>query len=91
MKRILFVILLVLGASPYLSAQRVLQQRLTTADATSLFAPGEDVVFGDERGDRNIPIVVENCLFTDNMAGNGGGLYSNGGIYMYGCHFTQNY
>ena len=39
----------------------------------------------------NIPIVVENCFFTNNMAGNGGGLYSNGGIYMYGCHFTQNY
>ena len=39
----------------------------------------------------NIPIVVENCLFTNNMAGNGGGLYSNGGIYMYGCRFTQNY
>ena len=39
----------------------------------------------------NIPIVVENCIFTNNMAGNGGGLYSNGGIYMYGCHFTQNY
>ena len=39
----------------------------------------------------NIPIVVENCFFTNNMAGNGGGLYSNGNIYMYGCHFTQNY
>ena len=39
----------------------------------------------------NIPIVVENCVFTDNMAGNGGGIYSNGDIYMYGCHFTQNY
>ena len=39
----------------------------------------------------NIPIIVENCVFTDNMAGNGGGLYSNGGIYMFGCHFTQNY
>ena len=39
----------------------------------------------------NIPIVVENCIFTNNMAGNGGGLYSNGGIYMFGCHFTQNY
>ncbi|MBQ9426275.1 MAG: right-handed parallel beta-helix repeat-containing protein [Paludibacteraceae bacterium] len=39
----------------------------------------------------NIPIVVENCFFTNNMAGNGGGLYSNGGIYMYGCRFTQNY
>ncbi|MBR3647474.1 MAG: hypothetical protein IKN59_03680 [Paludibacteraceae bacterium] len=39
----------------------------------------------------NIPIVVENCIFTNNMAGNGGGLYSNGGIYMFACHFTQNY
>ena len=39
----------------------------------------------------NIPIVVENCYFTNNMAGNGGGLYSNGGIYLFGCHFTQNY
>ena len=39
----------------------------------------------------NIPIVVENCVFTDNMAGNGGAIYSNGGIYAYGNHFTQNY
>ncbi|MBQ8101063.1 MAG: right-handed parallel beta-helix repeat-containing protein [Paludibacteraceae bacterium] len=39
----------------------------------------------------NIPIVVENCYFTNNMAGTGGALYSNGGIYMFGCHFTQNY
>ena len=39
----------------------------------------------------DIPIIVENCVFTDNMAGNGGAIYSNGGIYMYGCHFTQNY
>ncbi|MBQ8938887.1 MAG: hypothetical protein IJ047_01515 [Paludibacteraceae bacterium] len=39
----------------------------------------------------NIPIIVENCFFNDNMAANGGALYSNGGIYMYGCHFTQNY
>ena len=71
MKRILFVILLVLGASPYLSAQRVLQQRLTTADATSLFAPGEDVVFGDERGDRNIPIVVDAAEEYQSMLGFG--------------------
>ena len=39
----------------------------------------------------NIPIIVENCYFTNNMAANGGALYSNGGIYMFGCHFTQNY
>ena len=39
----------------------------------------------------NIPIILENCVFTDNMAGNGGGMYSNGDIFMYGCHFTQNY
>ena len=39
----------------------------------------------------NIPIIVENCYFSNNMAGHGGALYSNGGIYMFGCHFTQNY
>ncbi len=39
----------------------------------------------------NIPIIVENSFFTNNMAGNGGAVYSNGGIYMYGCHFVQNY
>lgn len=39
----------------------------------------------------NIPIVVENSFFTNNMAGNGGAVFSNGGIYMYGCHFVQNY
>ena len=39
----------------------------------------------------NIPIIVENCSFNNNMAANGGALFSNGGIYMYGCHFTQNY
>ena len=39
----------------------------------------------------NIPIFIGNCIFNNNMAGNGGGLYSNGGIYMYGSFFTQNY
>lgn len=39
----------------------------------------------------NIPIVVENCFFSNNIAAVGGALYSNGGLYMYGCHFTQNY
>jgi len=44
-----------------------------------------------EPAKHNIPIVVEHCIFTNNMAGNGGAIYSNGGIYSYGCHFTQNY
>ena len=53
--------------------------------------PNADIPNVTEPALYNIPIVVENCFFTNNMAGNGGGLYSNGGIYMYGCHFTQNY
>ena len=57
----------------------------------SFDAPDAVVPNVTEPAKYNIPIVVENCLFTNNMAGNGGGLYSNGGIYMYGCHFTQNY
>ena len=53
--------------------------------------PGDILPNVTEPAKYNIPIVVENCVFTNNMAGNGGGLYSNGGIYMFGCHFTQNY
>ena len=53
--------------------------------------PGDELPNVTEPAKYNIPIVVENCFFTNNMAGNGGGLYSNGGIYMFGCHFTQNY
>ena len=39
----------------------------------------------------NIPLIVRNCQFTDNMAGNGGAIYSNGNLHVYSCHFTQNY
>ena len=53
--------------------------------------PNSDVPNVTEPAKYNIPIVVENCQFSNNMAANGGGLFSNGGIYMYGCHFTQNY
>ena len=53
--------------------------------------PGDILPNVTEPAVYNIPIVVENCVFTNNMAGNGGGLYSNGAIYMFGCHFTQNY
>ena len=57
----------------------------------------EDYEHGDalptvvQKAKYNIPIIVENCFFTNNMAANGGAIYSNGGIYMFGCHFTQNY
>ena len=38
-----------------------------------------------------IPLIVRNCYFNDNMAGNGGAIYSNGPLHVYSCHFTQNY
>ena len=57
----------------------------------SFDAPGAEIPNVTDPAVYNIPIVVENCIFTNNMAGNGGGLYSNGGIYMFACHFTQNY
>lgn len=53
--------------------------------------PGDILPNVTEPAKYNIPIVVENCFFTNNMAGNGGALYSNGGIYAFGNHFTQNY
>lgn len=59
MRKVLSVILLVLGLFQAASAQSVLQQRITTPDGAQLFAPGPDVAFTPERGDRSIPIVVD--------------------------------
>ena len=39
---------------------------------------------------RDIPLMVTNCLFQNNQAGNGGALYTNGSIGIIGCRFTQN-
>ncbi len=39
---------------------------------------------------RDIPLVVLNCEFQNNQAGNGGAIYSNGTLTVVGCHFTQN-
>ena len=39
---------------------------------------------------RDIPVMMTSCLIKDNVAGNGGGVYTNGTFYSFGCHFTQN-
>ena len=39
---------------------------------------------------RDIPMIVANCLFQDNLAGNGGGVFTNGTFYAFSCHFTKN-
>ena len=39
---------------------------------------------------RDIPLLVTGCMFQDNMAANGGAIYSNGTLSIYGCHFAQN-
>ncbi len=51
----------------------------------------QDVPNVTEPAKYDIPIVFRNSQFTDNMAGNGGAIYSNGTIHIYSCHFTQNY
>ena len=40
---------------------------------------------------RDIPLMVVNCQFQNNMAGNGGAIYTNGTLYAMGSRFTQNY
>ena len=35
---------------------------------------------------RDIPMIVANCLFQDNLAGNGGGVFTNGTFYAFSCH-----
>ncbi len=39
---------------------------------------------------RDIPMITTNCLFQDNMAANGGAVYTNGTFYAFSCHFTKN-
>lgn len=39
---------------------------------------------------RNIPLLVTGCMFQDNMAANGGAIYTNGSLNVFGCHFAQN-
>ena len=53
--------------------------------------PNADIPNVTEPASYLIPIVVRNSQFTDNMAGNGGAIYSNGPIHVYNSHFTQNY
>lgn len=38
----------------------------------------------------DIPMLVRNCQFQDNSAANGGAIYSNGKLQVFGSHFTQN-
>ena len=42
-------------------------------------------------GYRNIPLMVTNCQFSNNVGGMGGAIFSNGDLNIYGCSFTQNY
>ena len=58
---------------------------------TESFETGHDIPNVTDPAKHNIPIIVRNCMFTDNMAGNGGAIYSNGNIHVYSSHFTQNY
>ena len=39
----------------------------------------------------NIPMLIRNCWFNQNIGGNGGAIYSNGNLHVYGSYFTQNY
>lgn len=39
---------------------------------------------------RDIPLLVTGCMFQDNMAANGGAIYTNGTLNVFGCHFAQN-
>ena len=39
---------------------------------------------------RDIPLMLTSCLIKDNVAANGGGVYTNGTFYSFSCHYTQN-
>ena len=53
------------------SGQRTVHQWVTTADGTSLYAPGADAVFSEKRGDRSVPIIVDDRESYQEMLGFG--------------------
>ena len=44
----------------------------------------------NDKGVRNIPLVVSNCLFVNNNARPGGAIYTDGTADIVGCSFVQN-
>jgi len=63
-----------------------------------IFVSGDDAVeptsfdsYSDnDKGKRNIPLVVSNCLFVNNNARLGGAIYTDGTADIVGCSFVQN-
>ena len=39
---------------------------------------------------RDIPLIISDCEFQNNVAGNGGTIYTNGSLYVVSNHFAQN-
>ena len=39
---------------------------------------------------RDIPLIISDCEFQNNVAGNGGAIYTNGSLYVVSNHFAQN-
>ena len=50
-----------------------------------------EIPFVTTPAEYNIPLVIRHCQFQDNMAANGGAIFTNGDIHVYSSHFTQNY
>ena len=69
--RKLILISLGLLAALAASGQRTLRQWVTSADGASLYAPGADAVFSDARGDRSVPIIVDERQAYQEMLGFG--------------------
>lgn len=64
---------------------------LVDGNWTQTFETGDHIPNVTHKATHNIPLIIRNCQFKDNMAGNGGAIYSNGNIHVYNSHFTQNY
>lgn len=64
---------------------------LVDGNWTQTFETGDHIPNVTHKATHNIPLIIRNCQFKDNMAGNGGAIYSNGNLHVYNSHFTQNY
>src|SRR3712207_5061404 len=44
-----------------------------------------------QKGQRNLPLLLSNCLFQANSAIQGGAVFTNGSLTVVGCSFVQNF
>ncbi|HEY9542586.1 right-handed parallel beta-helix repeat-containing protein, partial [Prevotella sp.] len=64
------------------------RKTFTSADGTFGYSDEKNAM---QKGQRNLPLLLSNCLFQANSAIQGGAVFTNGSLTVVGCSFVQNF